>query len=182
MPKRNCDRVWMHDGREEDDDRWEEPAAGHGSTTELCIFLCDDTDGRILAVRAQRGMSASIGVSIAVSHVACPSSALTYDPNFFHMTSTTVLPYIVVSGSNRGNRVCSMHSLDQPWDTMAMHMQRWGAGYTHNSLFVCDARHKVYHMGWRESDPGIRLSEVGPCISGTLPLHICLQNGNQFGC
>lgn len=117
-------------------------------------------------------MTANIGASIAVSHVAFPMSAFKQAPKVFHMTTTTVMPHIVVSGFIRGDRVGSMHGLYPQWDTSSMNMQIWGAGHNHNILIVFGARRIYYHMGWRGSDPGIWLSEVGACIPDTLSSHI----------
>lgn len=81
---------------------WEEPAVGTGTMKARFIFLCDDGSGETIAIRAQHGMSARIGVSISVSHSPFPITALRYALSFFHMTTTAALSYIVLSGMNRG--------------------------------------------------------------------------------
>lgn len=102
-PQNNYDEPWEYDGCAIAEDSWEEPTVG-GTTKKSLLFRCVDSDGRIIAIRSQHGMSATHGVSIAMTHVQFPMSALEYAPNFFHMRTDIHLPYIVLSGLNRGGK------------------------------------------------------------------------------
>ena len=135
-----------------------------------------------MAVCAQHRIVANIGVAVSVSHVTCPISALPYAPTLFLMTTISALPFIVLSGLNRGNRVGTMHSLYPPWDPRSKNMQRWGAGDNHNIRIVIDARHVFYYMGWHDTDPGSLLSEAGVCMPDALPMSSFCKNGNRIGC
>lgn len=152
------------------DDSWEEPAVGTGSMKARHIFLCDDDSGEMLEICAQHGMSAGIVVSIYVSRSLLPLTALRFAPSFFHMATTAALSFIVMSGLNPGCRVGTMHSLYPPWEPRSTHMQRWGTCETHIIFIVTDAHRILYNMGWRDTDPGLRISEAGACIPDTLPL------------
>lgn len=168
---KNWHDAWYSHYRDENVS-WAEPAVGSGTTQGRDLILCDSESGNTIAVPAQHGMSATNGVSVSVSHVVFPISALNYAPDCFHMTTASALPCIVLSGLNRGHRIGARHRWYLLLGKLSMDMQRWGAGDNHHILIVVDARRAFYYMGWRGIDPGLWLSEAGACIPETLSLHI----------
>ena len=131
-------------------------------------FVCDDSDGKHIAIRAQHGMPSKVGVLVSVTHARFTFAALEFAPNLFQMAADVQLPYVVLHGLAMMKRIGSMHSLYPPWDMRSLNMQRWGVGLDYNILLVFDASIMFYHMGWRYSDPGSWFSEAGACIPDTV--------------
>lgn len=163
------------------DDSGEEAAVGSGTMQERFPCLCDKQSGNMIAVRAQHGISASVGVAAAVTHSTFPINTWRYIRSCFHMTTTVALPHIVLSGLKRCQRIGSMHSLDHPWDPRSKNLQRWCAGDDHDMLIVADAPPSVLLYGLaRFSSWNLVVISWGVstrCIS----VGKVLQHGNQMG-
>lgn len=86
-------------------------AVGAGILQELIPIFSNVITGETVAARAQHGMPAKIGVSIAITHSLFFFAALHRAPSFCHMTTTSVFPYIVIAGLTWGERIGSMYSL-----------------------------------------------------------------------
>ena len=79
------------------------------SRKERFLFLCDSSNGKIHAIRAQHGMSKSIGVHISVCHARFPCAALKDAPYFFHMSPAAKLP--LLTQSSRSSSSSSLNNL-----------------------------------------------------------------------